>query len=83
MIQSGALTNAATGTLQFSASNLQNHVFTGDLTNNGTVLVERSTGFNKPSGAYLNNGIFSISTDQTLTVSNTGAFEQADRKSVV
>jgi hypothetical protein len=76
-LTTGALTNSSTGILNFQAGGTGSRTFGGDLVNNGTVTVARATSFNKSGGQYTNNNQFTVGTGNTLTVSGSGAFEQA------
>ncbi len=69
-ITSGTLTNSATGLLHFQSGGSASRVFSGDLLNNGTVTVDRSTTFNKSGGSYTNHGQFTINSGNTLTISD-------------
>jgi fibronectin-binding autotransporter adhesin len=66
----GTLTNGAIGLLHFQTGGSGSRTFNGNLTNNGTVLVDRTTTFNKSGGTYLNNGQFTIAASQVLTLSS-------------
>jgi hypothetical protein len=76
-ITTGTLTNSATGLLHFQTGGSGIRAFAGDLINNGTVTVDRTTSFNKASGQYTNNSQFTVGGIAALTVSGGGTFEQA------
>ena len=73
-VTSGTLTNGATGLIHFQAGT-SSRLFTGDLVNNGTVTVDRTTTFDKAGGQYTNNGTFDVNSN--LTITDGGTFEQA------
>jgi hypothetical protein len=72
----GTLTNTDTGTLNMNAGNGGGRTLTGSLNNAGTVNVDFSTTFQ--NGIFTNAGDFTIAPGQTLTVSNSPAFNQDD-----
>ena len=74
-LDSGTLTNSATGLVHFQTGGTGLRTFTGDLLNNGTVIVDRPTTFNKSGGQYTNNATFDV--NSTLTIDSAGTFEQA------
>ncbi len=75
-ITDGTLTNGATGLFHFEAG-AGNRRFTGNLVNQGEVRIEHSSRFDKSGGVYRNEGQFSVSSGDTLTIENGGAFTQA------
>lgn len=81
-ITDGTLTNSNTGQLHFQAGP-GNHTFSGDLVNDGTVIVDQPTSFTKLDGSYTNNNqftinsTFTITNDGTLTNSATGVISGA------
>ncbi len=67
VITSGTLTNSATGLVHFQTGGTGLRTFTGDLLNNGTVIVDRPTTFNKSGGQYTNNATFNVNSTLTIT----------------
>ncbi|HEY3391998.1 MAG TPA: hypothetical protein VGK58_04785, partial [Lacipirellulaceae bacterium] len=74
-ITSGALVNGPMGLLHFQTGGTGNRIFRGNLTNHGTVIVSRTTTFDKAGGMYANEGQFTIAASQTLTLAG-GVFDQ-------
>jgi hypothetical protein len=70
----GTLTNSATGLLHFQSPD-GGRLFTGDLANDGTVRIDQSTTFDKPSGQYTNNNQFIMS--RNLALQNGGTLTNA------
>jgi hypothetical protein len=74
-VNSGPLTNSATGLLHFQAGGSGFRRFSASLINNGTVTVGETISFSNGGATYTNNNLFSIADVKTLTVN--GTFEQA------
>ncbi|HEY3395674.1 MAG TPA: hypothetical protein VGK58_23430, partial [Lacipirellulaceae bacterium] len=82
-VTNGSLINGPEGLLHFQTGGSGSRQFSGDLTNHGTVLIDRSTTFDKTFGRYLNDGMFAIAPSQTLTITDSdfvftreGTYEQ-------
>jgi hypothetical protein len=66
-VATGQFTNGPTGLLHFQTGGTGSRNFTGDLVNYGTVRIDQSTLFNKPSGQYTNNGQVLINRNLNIT----------------
>jgi hypothetical protein len=75
-LNTNTLTNAANGLLHFQSGGTGSRTFSGNLTNDGTVTVDRSTAFTKAGAVYLNRGLVSVAASQTLSITGGGTFDQ-------
>jgi hypothetical protein len=75
-IEAGGLTNHGTGVLHFQIGGVSARRLSGDLFNDGLVLIDAPfTTFDKPNARYVNNGQFTLFYTSTLAVEN-GTFNQ-------
>jgi len=77
-VTTGALTNDASGLIDFQAGAGGTRYLYANLTNNGQVSVGAETKLTKSSGQYTNNGTFTIAGSKTLTMTSSNQqFTQA------
>ena len=50
----------------------ESRTFNGDLVNNGTINVNKDTGFNKSLNTVTNNGLLKVASSATLSITNGG-----------
>lgn len=66
-LDTGTLTNSATGLLHFQAGGSAGRLFTGNLANSGTVEIDHPTTFDKSGGQYANSGLLTINSTLQIT----------------